>query len=241
MTNIINIKMNEEIIVYKNNPLGANIEQLSIKREWMEQTANKHAYQCMPVSLTNTMGWGISFPKEISFIWDGVSDTTPDHIKILNGPEYCNVGRANGTLSFNTYLTFKTKKNITMLAFPVPNEFNENAQCFTTLISTSFYKSSFPIAWKILKPNVKITIPANKPVAAIIPISLKELENFEITIKEKNPPLNYKKEEINNLEFYRKKSKQGKFGHLYRKAENFKGEKVGDHEVQSIKLKTTKQ
>lgn len=231
--------MKKEILIYKTNIVGANIEQLSIKREWMEQTANKHAYQCMPVSLTNTMGWGVSFPKEISFIWDGISDTTPDHVKVLKGSEYCNLGRANATISFSTYLTFKTEKNVTMLIFPVPNEFNENVQCFTTLISTSFYKSSLPIAWKILKPNVQITIPANQPIAAIMPVSLKKLENFEMIIKNEMPPLNYKTEETNNAEFYRKKSKQGKFGHLYRKAENYKGEKVGEHEVQNIKLKTT--
>ena len=129
--------MTSIIKVYPEGRNAANIAQLPVKRQWMDETPNKHAYQCMPLSLANSLGWGISFPEDISFIWDGICDTTADHVKIISGNKYCFTSRGNATISFNTHLTVVTEENVTTLVMPVPNEFNENAQCFTNFISTS--------------------------------------------------------------------------------------------------------
>lgn len=235
--------MKKTILVYKDHNLSANIEQLSVKRQWMEKTSAKHAYHCLPISIANTMGWGVSFPEDISFIWDGSLDEDSSHVKILKGEKYCSPKRGNGTISFITYLTFITEQNTTMLVSPVPNDFNENAQCFTTLISTSFYTSMIPIAWKIMKPNVEIIIPANTPVAALIPISLGQLEEYEMFIKKEDQKFlqDYRRDEQQNLLFYKEHADKGVFAHLYRKAENYSGEKVGEHEVKKIQLNTTRE
>ena len=85
--------------VYKVHPnQSANIQPLGVKREWMDETFDKHAYHCFPVSLSNTLGWGVSFPVDISFIWDGISDSTDTHVKVLKGHEYVSTSRANATI-----------------------------------------------------------------------------------------------------------------------------------------------
>lgn len=230
--------MTNKIFVYTEDNNPAIIKQLSVKRDWMDDTPNKHAYQCMPVSLANTLGWGISFPKDISFIWDGICDTSDSHVKILSGHRYCSPNRGNATISFNTYLTVKTDDNTTTLIMPVPNDFNENFQCFTNLLSTSFYRSSIPIAWRILKPNVEITIPAGTPVATIIPISLNSIQNFEVEIKKEKLPSFNREELLEDLEMFKNSSIAGKFTNLYKKAENSRGNKIGSHESKTIKLRT---
>lgn len=233
--------MNNKIFVCKENNFSAQINQISVKRDWMDQTSEKHAYQCMPISLANTLGWAISFPEDISFIWDGISNSSDSHVKVIKGNRFCSTARANATISFNTFLKFKTDQNITTLIMPVPNYFNENAQCFTTLISTSFYDSMLPIAWKILKPNIEINITAGTPIAVIIPISLTNLQEFEVIISNKITS-EYNKNEINKkLEFIKNKMEQGKFSQLYRKAINYNNESVGNHEVYALKLKTTEE
>ena len=161
----------------------ANISQSPVKRDWMENTYDRHAYNCFPVTVTNSLGWSISFPEEISFIWDGISDSSPDHVKVLSGEKYVSTRRANGTISFNSGFGFKTEDNLSLLCIPTPNLFIRGAQCFTTLISTSFFHGDFPIVWKITEPMLKIVIPANTPVANIIPISLTELQNSEINFQ----------------------------------------------------------
>ena len=170
--------------VYKVYPnQSANIQPLGVKREWMDETSDKHAYHCFPVSLSNTLGWGISFPIDIEFIWDGISDSTDTHVKVLKGNEYVSTSRANATISFNTNLVIRTEENVSMLAMPTPNWPIDGVWPFTTLISTSFFKGTFPIAWRITKANEIITIPAHTPVASIIPISLSNLNNSIATIK----------------------------------------------------------
>lgn len=225
------------ILAYKSENF-ANIEQLNVKRDWMEQTYDRHAYNCFPINLTNSLGWGISFPDDITFIWDGISDSNHNHVKILNGEKWCHPFRSNATISFKTGLTFKTDEDITTLVMPVPNQFIDGAQCFTALISTSFFFGEIQVAWRITKPNVPITIKAGTPVCSIIPISLSNLNNSELTLKkiQEMPRLNFDGEEY-GLESQRI-SNSGSWTHFYRNATDHKGNKIGDHELKVLRLKT---
>jgi hypothetical protein len=213
------------------------LEPLSIKRDWMDETYDAHAYKCFPVTLTNGLGWGISFPEDITFIWDGVSDTSPDHVKILSGEKYAYSGRANATISFNTGLMFKTNNNTSILQMPVPNQIIDGVQPFTTLISTSFFKGELPCAWRITRPNVEITIKAGTPVISILPISLGELNNSEMVMRPiTDLPVNYFNDsDYSNIVY--ELNRQGKWSNFYRDAVDPTGKSIGSHEVKSIRLK----
>ncbi len=225
--------------VIKIHPNTAVIEPLPAVRDWMDETAEKHAYMCFPLSISNRLGWGISFPEDISFIWDGVTDTTPDHIKILKGNRYVSTGRGNATLSFSTGLIFKTDENTTTMTMPVPNLFVRGAQCYTTLISTSFYMPELPLAWRVTEPNIEITIPAGQPVAAVLPISLKNLqETYTLEIDNVPPSSDYWEEVKKYGDAAQIKNGVGDWSKMYRDAVDYNGEKVGSHEVKSLKLKT---
>jgi hypothetical protein len=221
---------------------GSNVklEPLSIKRSWMDDVTNAHAYHCFPVSLANGLGWGISFPENIVFIWDGIdTDREEGHITILSGHKYVNENRRSATLSLNTNVKFITDENITVLTMPVPNLFLDGVIPYTTLISTSFYSHMIPAALKVIKPKSVITIPANTPAIAIIPISISEINNTEIEIydlfiteeqKQKNKSYGEVSQELNQ---------RGEWTHFYRNATDEKNTKIGKHEIKAFKLKTT--
>jgi len=219
---------------------SADISQMPAKRWWMDDTYDKHAYQCFPLALTNRLGWSVSFPEDISFIWDGVSDSSPDHIKVLSGDKYVSLQRANATVSFNIGIKFITENNVTLLTMPPSNYFIDGATCFTTLISTSFFDGPLPIVYRITQPNKVITIKANTPICTILPISLSDLQNSEIEFREsKNNKdivleINDSKsaDEIRNSIL-----SSGKWTNFYKNGLNWVGEKVGSHEVKSIRLK----
>ena len=228
-----------EIKVKKANDLAADIRQLPVARDWMEETQGRHSYHCFPLTLTNRLGWGISFPEDIVFIWDGISDTTNQHVKILAGEDYCSTNRGNATISFHTNLHFETDEDVTTLVMPVPNQFIDGTHCFTTLITTSFLDSALPIAWRITKPNVEITIPAGTPVAAILPISLQKLQNYEVVVEEAN----FQSEDWERMRSYgmavHEHNLKGEWSNFYKNAVNENGESVGKHEVRNISLVTT--
>lgn len=215
----------------------ANISQSPVKRDWMENTYDRHAYNCFPVTVTNSLGWSISFPEEISFIWDGISDSSPDHVKVLSGEKYVSTRRANGTISFNSGFGFKTEDNLSLLCIPTPNLFIRGAQCFTTLISTSFFHGDFPIVWKITEPMLKIVIPANTPVANIIPISLTELQNSEINFEHVSTmPSSSCPPEV-SMKAVESAYQSGGWTNFYRDAVDACGNSLGSHEVKSIRLR----
>ena len=224
------------IKAYKINSRSANLSQINLKRDWMDETFDKHAYRCVPIVMANGLGWGISFPEDISFIWDGITDTTPNHIKILSGEKYCSLGRANATLSFNTGLYFRTKENLSLLHMPVPNQFIPGIQAYTTIISSSFFNSPFPCAIRVTESNKVITIKANQPIVSILPISLQNLNNSNI-----------KFDNINNFPFSTPETVisdkprplvKGLWTDYYRDAVDPNGNKIGSHEIKSLKFNT---
>lgn len=205
----------------------------------MEDTPDKHAYMCFPITLTNRLGWGISFPEDISFIWDGVENGGAEHVTILKGERYANTIRGNATVSFNTGLIFKTDENTTMLTMPVPNQFIAGTQCFTTLISTSFYKAYLPVAWRITEPNRIITIPANTPIAAVLPLSVKALEDdYVLELDHVQKDGEYWEELRKYGEAAQEKNGIGDWSKMYRNSINYDGTSMGSHETKSIKLRT---
>lgn len=225
-----------DILVYKNTEYSANISQLPIKRDWMDKTIDAHAYKCFPVTLTNSLGWGISYPEDISFVWDGISDTSGHHVRILSGHKYCYTERANATISFKTGLVFRTNEDTSLLQMPVPNLFTDEYQAFTTLLSTSFFQGELPCALRILKPNQIITIKANTPISSIIPISLSQIQGSSISYSgiEILKPTNYGEK---HLDAVKEKTSKGLWTNFYRDAIDPEGNKLGNHEVKSIRLK----
>ena len=163
---------------------------------------------------------------------------TPNHVKILSGKKYCNAGRSNGTISFLSGLTFKTTTDITTLIMPAPNYFIDGGHSFTTLLSTSFFSGEIPCVWKITCPDKVITIPANTPVAAIIPINLNNLNKSEVNLYDGN---NYIGANFDGGEYGRTVdniNQRGEWAGFYRAATDHKGNKIGEHELKALRLST---
>ncbi len=228
------------IQVQKSRPGGGDISALPATRPWMDESAEKHAYMCFPLTVTNRLGWGISFPEDIVFVWDGVYDHSPDHVKVIKGEQYATPKRGNATISFETGLLFRTDEQTTMLTMPVPNQFIRGTQCFTTLISTSFYKPELPVAWQIMEPNLEITIPAGTPVAAVLPISLTALQDdYELELNENYPGSEFWDELRKYGDIAEEKNSKGEWSKMYRDAVDYNGDSIGAHETKSIRLKTS--
>lgn len=231
----------KEISVYKLNKNSANLDQLPMKRDWMDETFDRHAYHCFPMSLANRLGWSISFPEDISFIWDGINDSTSDHVSVIKGERFVHPHRGNRTISFSTGLYFDSETNISLLTVPVPNQFIPGTQCITTVVSTSVLNSEFPIAWIINQPNIEITIPANTPIAAILPISIKDIESHEIIMKNGTPQkwqsVEWHRYMMDRSAISQEKNSKGDWTHFYRDATDHLGNAVGSHESKKVVLK----
>ena len=212
------------------------ITPMPIKRDWMDNTSEKHAYRCFPVTQANVIGWSLSCLEDIEFIWDGINDQTDKHVEIFS-PLGSYAGRGQSSISLNTSLIFKTDSDVSILTINPINYFNDDFETMSNLISTSFYDNPLPLAIKVKKSNEKVIIKAGTPLATIIPISLTNLNNTNIDVVE------WKDEEklrtnanISYGEEAQKINSKGGWTDWYRDAVNEKGESLGNHEVKVLKL-----
>lgn len=225
------------LTAYKTNPNSFIIEPLSVKRDWMDNTPDKHAYHCFPVTTANTVGWTLAAPEDISFIWNGVTDTSSDTVKIISGEKYCYTGRGQGSVSFLTGLILRSEKNISVLSITPQNYFYEDFEVMSSLISTSFLNVDFPLAIKCKIPNKEIIIKAGTPIATILPISLTSLKEESIEIKQFNPEPDYYAKQKSYGEASQVLNQSGQWTNWYRDAVDENGNSIGEHEVKALKLK----
>jgi hypothetical protein len=226
------------IVVEKMQGSIFDISPMSIKRDWMDNTSEKHAYRCFPVTQANVIGWSITCTKDIDFVWDGVNDQTPDHIKISSpGPDKAYAGRGQSSVSFSTGLVFRTEKDVSIFTINPVNYYSDDFETMSSLISTSFYDNPLPLAIKAKVANKNISIKAGTPIATIFPISLTGLNNTNIEIVdytdidmkryEANVSYGTAAQEINSL---------GKWTDWYRNAVDENGNSLGEHETKTLKL-----
>jgi hypothetical protein len=225
------------IFAEKMNGSSFSILPMSIKRDWMDETSEGHAYRCFPVTQSNVVGWSLSCDQDIEFVWDGINDQTQDHIEIIKAPEGSYGGRGQSTISLNTGLVFRTSEDISMLTINPVNFFSNDFETMSNLISTSFYDNPLPLAIKAKKSGEKVTIKAHTPLATIIPISLSTLNNSSIEI------LDYKDEDRKRMDANvsygtaaQVVNSSGSWTDWYRDAVNEKGESLGSHEVKALRL-----
>lgn len=213
------------------------VSPMSIKRDWMDVTPQGHAYRCFPVTQANMVGWSLSCDEDISFIWNGINDTSSENIKILSEKPYMYTGRGQSTISFNTGLIFKSDEDISLLTINPVNFFNENFETMSSVISTSFYPNPIPLAIKARIANKEVTIKAGTPLATIIPISLTAINNTGIIINEYMDIDGTRQQaNINYGEAAQKINQVGEWTDWYRDAINEKNESIGKHEAKTLKL-----
>jgi hypothetical protein len=213
------------------------VSPMSIKRDWMDETPQGHAYRCFPVGQANMIGWSLSCKDDVRFIWNGINDTSSENVKIIDEKPYIYTGRGQSTISFSTGLIFRSDENVSLLTINPVNLFNEDFETMSSLITTSFYPNPLPLAIKARVPNKEVVIKAGTILATIIPISLTMLNNTAININAYTD-IDRVRENANREygEAAQKINQSGQWTDWYRDAVNEKNESVGKHEAKTLKL-----
>ena len=98
------------ITLTKTHQNPPQIVQSRIKRDWMDNTYKKHAYQCLPMTAANVHGWELILPQDVVVQWEGGNN----NVKILSGEEYMGrtfvYGGIIGMVSFSVGWAFGTEK-----------------------------------------------------------------------------------------------------------------------------------
>lgn len=222
--------------IYKVGNIHPKIEQLSVKRDWMDETFDKHAYRCFPISLANTVGWGLSYPEDIVAVWDGNRGPEQSHVKIISGHKYASLENGNGTIRINTNLIFETDPETSIMMYQPPNMFVQHGQAMTTIVSSGWHRKVVPVVWRLDEANTEFVIKGNQPFIAFIPISLTQLKDVKVDIYKKEFDKEYNLQNEAYADKFDEITQNGGWTDFYRNATDHLGNSLGSHEVKVLRL-----
>lgn len=204
-----------------------------IKRDHLDQTYNAHGYMCQPISTAGLHGWEFVLQHDVKFIWDGISDSSGEHVTILeggtnkDGSVFVDVNTANATISFQINSIIETDPDHYVWLMGSPNHFIDGVQPMTALLQSNWYTfNSIQFCWKITKANEEITIPAGTPFMFMMNYPKNLLESTEFTMR------NVTEEEQKRMDEYNYKRSE-----FYKNAEDWKWHQMYKHGVESSDIK----
>lgn len=205
------------------------IKQSRIKRDWMDATYNKHAYQCLPLTVANVSGWELILEQEVVVQWDG-GNTVP---KVLKGEMYNNRAVTQpsiiGIMSFTVGWAFNTEDGYSTWIGGSPNYFVDGAVPLTASIPSYWWPDEFNMNWKITKIGEPVIFPAGMPFMFFTIYPNELLQNVEFKIDNLWDKPNLIKERMSYNEAKSKKLQEHPWTWMkgIKTGLNEKGEKIG--------------
>ena len=139
------------------------IKQSRLKRDWMDDTYNKHAYRCLPLSVANVNGWEMQLQQDVVVEWEGGNNVP----KVLEGEIFEGrpivIPSIIGIISFTTGWVIGTEKGYDTMIGGSPNYFIDGAAPLTASIPSSWWPDEFNMNWKITKIGEPVIFPKGMP------------------------------------------------------------------------------
>jgi hypothetical protein len=141
----------------------------------MNNTPQRYAYRCLPLTIMNQTGWWIRNPVGFIATWRGA--TAPGTIEFqfdASGQvwsQWINSQFGEGIITWNTPFLFRTKPQGSRLLVCGPvNYFKANAHPLTALIETDWMSMSFTMNYKLMIPNLPVRFEVGEPLFQAIPL-----------------------------------------------------------------------
>ncbi|MDA0898405.1 MAG: DUF6065 family protein [Bacteroidetes bacterium] len=179
-----------KVSLVKTTPQPLEIRQSTVRRQWMDDTYNKHAYRCLPVTEANVSGWEIVLPHDVVFQWDG-GTSVPRVLeggtvtRSINGHSYeQNIVQQSivGMATFCLGWVFNTPPGVHTWLTGTPNYVVDGAIPLSASIPSDWWPDEVNMSWIITKEKTPITFPAGSGLAFFNfyePSLIKETE-FEV-------------------------------------------------------------
>lgn len=207
----------------------APIYQSRLKRDWMDATYNKHAYQCTPVTTANVNGWEMVLPEDVTVIWDG--GNSPAQIisgGVHNGWRFAH-SNINGMISFATGWVVNTESPYHLWTTGSPNYYVDGAAPMTATIPSDWWADEVQTNWVITKINEPVFFKKGTPFLffTIYDPNLLPSVEFDILNRWDFPEIVAERKEYNDLKIKNSVEKPWTWLKGLRTGKNVKGEQIG--------------
>ncbi|MCH7981427.1 MAG: hypothetical protein IID59_07970 [Proteobacteria bacterium] len=181
-----------EITAYKIMDNPPPIRTADRKREWMDDTQDRFAYRCLPLSIANQTGWEILSPAGFTARWNGKNDLPAIKIK-FDDEESPLIGShfGHGVLTFTLGYLFRTTKAHNLWVKGPTNQFKDGISALEGLIETDWTPFTFTMNWQFTRKRHKIRFEKDEPICTLLPYPRHYIGKFDPKLKviNENPKL----------------------------------------------------
>lgn len=166
-------------------------------RTWMDNTHNKFAYRCLPLIMSNSIGWQISVNFPFVVYWNGGIETSDVSLGFFDGDEQkIQIQRksvlshfGSGVITFSLPWLFRTNKGHNLFVTGPINEPKHGITPLTGIVETDWLPFTFTMNWKITAINTPIKFEKGDIICQFFPYPRGYPEKFTaLTDKLSNNP-----------------------------------------------------
>jgi LPS sulfotransferase NodH len=168
------------------NPgLGIRIVTASPHRQWMDATANRFAYRCLPLIIANQHGWFLLAPNRVRVSWTGASST--DSLSIEYPPDerrrFAVSHFGHGILTFTMNFIFRTPPGYNLHVRGPANSPKDGICALEGVVEADWSEATFTMNWKMTRPNHPVIFEQDEAFAMLTPVARGEIERFRPEIR----------------------------------------------------------
>lgn len=189
----------KDIILYRiHRRSSIHVRKGVREREWMENTQDKFAYRCLPLTIANQHGYEVSSSQRIKLKWNGGSEVSD--ITVDGSDEICVSHFGNGVITFHAGFLVRTPENVNLYVSGTPNNPKRGITPLTGIVETDWNPATFTMNWMITEPDYEIVFEPFEPFLFFFPVERSYTESFRTVVK----PLELHEEEAKNHEAWSK-------------------------------------
>ncbi len=152
------------------------------RREWMDNSPDRFAYRCLPLTMANSTGWDLLCPFDVEIEWTG-GDLVEDVIitsPVAGAPVHTlalSHFRA-GIVTFHTGHLFRTPPGWAVWCMGPPNQPKDGIYPLSGLVETDWLPFPFTMNWKMTRPG-KVTFKKGESFCFFTLIEHHKLESVQ--------------------------------------------------------------
>lgn len=153
-----------------------------VNRSWMDETSDRFAYRCLPLTISNTAGWECHSPYSFSMKWNGGNRkediTFHSDTDLTQLSRFCLSHFAHGIVTFHLGYLFRTPPEWGIWVMGAPNRPKHGIQPLSGLVETDWLPFPSTMNWQFTAPG-EVHFDAGEPFAFISPVKYTAFEKFE--------------------------------------------------------------
>ncbi len=160
-------------------PPAMGLRPAAIDRDWMDATAQRYAYRCLPLNIANQNGWVVTAGIGFRAFWYGGAHPTDIEVQFDGPPDpFVSSHFGHGVLTFSLPWLFRTPPGVNLWVKGPSNSPKDGIQALEGVVETDWSVSTFTMNWRFTRGSEWVRFEAGEPVCHLVPVPRGFTEGF---------------------------------------------------------------